>query len=178
MEFKDRLKQLRKEKSISVIKLKGMLNKQESTIRMWENGNSSPDNKTLIKLSEIFNVSTDYLLGLSDYKSEQNASIGEMTGLSDSTLKSLYDNKIFMPEINAFLSNKNIKELLSVLAVYLSPDSSKAFGDNLVSELKKNDSFYRDLKDVSFDYDSILLNQVLNIAEKIFEDMKEGNSNE
>ena len=39
-----------------------------STVAMWESGKSEPDNDTLIKLAEIFDVSTDYLLGRTDQK--------------------------------------------------------------------------------------------------------------
>lgn len=37
-----------------------------STVAMWECGKSEPDNATLLRLSEIFNVSTDFILGRTD----------------------------------------------------------------------------------------------------------------
>ena len=39
------------------------VNKSESTVRMWELEKSQPDNSTLVLLSNIFDVTTDYLLG-------------------------------------------------------------------------------------------------------------------
>lgn len=51
-------------------KLGALVGFERSTIAMWEAGRSEPDNKTLIKLAEIFGVSTDYLLGLTDKKEE------------------------------------------------------------------------------------------------------------
>ena len=39
------------------------VNKGESTVRMWELGKSEPDNETLKILADLFNVTTDYLLG-------------------------------------------------------------------------------------------------------------------
>ena len=61
------LKQLRNEykngKKISQQKLADILGVSRSTVAMWENGLSQPDNDTLIRIANYFNVSTDYLLG-------------------------------------------------------------------------------------------------------------------
>lgn len=70
MEFKDRLKALRTQKKLSAADLAKNLvpAKSESAIRMWEAGKNKPDADTLIKLAEYFDCTTDYLLGLSEYK--------------------------------------------------------------------------------------------------------------
>ena len=60
------LVKLRKEASISQLELAERLDVSQQTISKYENGNREPDNGTLIKLSEIFNCSTDYLLGRSN----------------------------------------------------------------------------------------------------------------
>ncbi len=39
------------------------LNISRTTISMWESGNCQPDNDTLVKIAEYFDVSTDFLLG-------------------------------------------------------------------------------------------------------------------
>lgn len=83
-EFKDRLKELRKEKGITQQQLADLMGKTESLIRKYENGSVFPasamtyqryekgqrelNNGTLVGLANFFNVSTDYLLGLSDEK--------------------------------------------------------------------------------------------------------------
>lgn len=68
MEFKDRIKTTRMERGISPAQLAGYLGKSESAVRAWEIERSKPDADTLIKLAKYFNCTTDYLLGLSDYK--------------------------------------------------------------------------------------------------------------
>jgi len=78
MEFKDRIKELRTNEKISAIELAKKLNKSESAIRMWETGKAKPDCDTLIKLSEYFDVSTNYLLGLSEHKNEKEIKMIEM----------------------------------------------------------------------------------------------------
>lgn len=68
MEFKDIIKKLRNEKGLNTTQLAGLFEKTEAAIRAWESGRSKPDADTLIRLAEYFECSTDYLLGLSDFK--------------------------------------------------------------------------------------------------------------
>ena len=58
------LQSLRQQKKYSQLKLANLLGVSRSTIAMWESGNSQPGNDMLIRISEIFNVSTDYILGV------------------------------------------------------------------------------------------------------------------
>ena len=64
MEF--RLKQLRKKRKISQLKLALDLNMNQNTISRYENMEREADYKTLIKIADYFNVSLDYLLGRND----------------------------------------------------------------------------------------------------------------
>ena len=66
MEF--RLKQLRKEKNISQLKLAFDLNMSQNTISRYETGEREADYASLIKFANYFNVSLDYLLGRTDKK--------------------------------------------------------------------------------------------------------------
>lgn len=57
-----RLKQLRKEKGISQVKLAMDLSVNQNTISRYENGEREADYNMLIKIADYFNVSVDYLL--------------------------------------------------------------------------------------------------------------------
>lgn len=57
------LKDLRTENKYSQKGLADILKVAQNTVSQYENGLREPDNSTLIKLSNLFNVSTDYLLG-------------------------------------------------------------------------------------------------------------------
>ena len=57
------LKKLRTEKKYSQKDLATILDVAQNTISNWEKGVREPDHSTLIKLSDHFNVSIDYLLG-------------------------------------------------------------------------------------------------------------------
>lgn len=61
-----RLKTLRKEKELSQKQLAEILNTTNSSICDWESGRAEPNIEMLIRISEFFGVSVDYLLGLED----------------------------------------------------------------------------------------------------------------
>lgn len=64
----ERLKQLRKEKGIEAQFIAQKINVSKSTYSYYENDKSDPNFETLKKLADIFDVSTDYLLGRTDMK--------------------------------------------------------------------------------------------------------------
>ena len=61
-----RLKELRKKRQISQVKLSIDLNMNQNTISRYENGVREADYETLILFADYFNVSIDYLLGRTD----------------------------------------------------------------------------------------------------------------
>lgn len=61
-----RLKQLRKERRISQVKLAMDLNMNQNSISRYENGEREADYETLIAFADYFGVSVDYLLGRTD----------------------------------------------------------------------------------------------------------------
>jgi len=66
MEF--RLKELRKERKISQLKLALDLCMNQNTISRYENMERQADYKTLIQFADYFDVSIDYLLGRTNEK--------------------------------------------------------------------------------------------------------------
>lgn len=64
----NRIKQLREEKNITQQELADKINGAKSTIAMYEKGTRKPSMQILIKLSDIFDCSIDYLLGKSDVR--------------------------------------------------------------------------------------------------------------
>ena len=57
-----RLKEIRKSKNISQLKLAMDLNTNQNTISRYETGEREPGINELIKIADYFNVSIDYLL--------------------------------------------------------------------------------------------------------------------
>ena len=65
--FGERLKELRLYKKMTQEKLGNLLGVSGNTIYAWETDKQEPSMITLLKLSEIFEVSLDYLFGKIDY---------------------------------------------------------------------------------------------------------------
>ena len=61
-----RLKEIRKAKGISQIKLAMDLHTTQNTISRYETGEREPGINELIKIADYFNVSVDYLLERTD----------------------------------------------------------------------------------------------------------------
>ena len=62
MSFNDQLTKLRKRNNITQIELANLMNVKQYVISSWETGRSEPNISQIIKLSDIFKISTDYLL--------------------------------------------------------------------------------------------------------------------
>lgn len=62
--FSEKLKALRTAKKMTQKDLADKLGVAKSVVSFYESGDRSPSYDTLIKISRIFNVTTDYLLGI------------------------------------------------------------------------------------------------------------------
>ena len=97
MEFKDRLVQLRKEKSLNQENFAKKIGYTRTAISAWEVGRNEPSNADTIKIADFFGVSTDYLLGKSDIRNPEelkkvqfaNAGGLDTKGLDDEDLLEL-----------------------------------------------------------------------------------------
>lgn len=84
----NRIKLLREELNMTQQELADKLDGAKSTVAMYEKGDRKPSMEVLLKLSEIFDCSIDYILGKStirnpeDYKYAYNRP-KEAEGLSD-----------------------------------------------------------------------------------------------
>lgn len=58
-----RLRELRKRKGISQLRLATELNTTQNTVSRYETGEREPGIYELIKIADYFNVSVDYLIG-------------------------------------------------------------------------------------------------------------------
>lgn len=65
--FIERLKALREEKGVSQAQLSKATGLSQSAIAFWETGKRIPNAQAIIILARYFGVTTDYLLGETDY---------------------------------------------------------------------------------------------------------------
>ncbi len=71
MTFGQRLKAYRKEKGLSQDKLASIMYVTRQSVSQWENDKTMPSVDLLLKLSEVFGVSVDVLLGKDEEKTER-----------------------------------------------------------------------------------------------------------
>lgn len=64
--FGQRIKELRQEKGLTQMQLAELLFTTQSTIGKYEREELQPNIEALKKLCKVFEVSSDYILGLSD----------------------------------------------------------------------------------------------------------------
>lgn len=93
----NRIKTLREEFGYTQQDLANKLNSSKSVIGLYENETRKPSLEILLKLSEVFNCSIDYLLGKSDIRNPEeikrvqfaNAGGLDTDGLDEEDLKEL-----------------------------------------------------------------------------------------
>lgn len=66
-EFSKRLKELRLDRKLTQIDVASAVGVSYGIISKWENSKRQPTLENIKSLSLFFNVSSDYLIGLSDY---------------------------------------------------------------------------------------------------------------
>ena len=65
--FSDRLKSLRKSKKLTQVQISELIGVQQGTYSRWENGTLEPGLEYVVKLANLFETTTDYLLGQTPY---------------------------------------------------------------------------------------------------------------
>lgn len=118
----ERIKRARKTAKLTQEELAIKVNTTKGTISNYENGHSTPSNQMLVELSEILNVTTDYLLGKDDHETTNVQSFdigyklkklrlsrnitqkrfGEMFGLAESTI-SMYERDERKPDYDTLI---------------------------------------------------------------------------
>ena len=120
--FAHRLKELRTEKDMSLNELAEALQTTSQSLSLYERAERTASIELLAKAAKYFNVSTDYLMGLSNNKNEHNndnmtlkeaSEITErLTGLNQNTISSLCNYNLRSREcieiINVFFEQKEL----------------------------------------------------------------------
>ena len=90
----DRIKFLREQKNYTQTDLAKKLGITRSSVNAWELGISVPSTQYIVELSNIFSVSTDYLLGV-----KKTSSI-DISGLTQGDIEMIYS-------LTEYLKSKN-----------------------------------------------------------------------
>lgn len=111
--FGKRLKKLRENAELKQEELATKIGLSTSTIGMYENERRQPDYDTLLKISDFFDVSVDYLLGKTSVKKYEKPYDTELEEVLFSKAKDLSDEdkKAVMNVIDAIKRNIDNKDL-------------------------------------------------------------------
>lgn len=122
-----RLEQLRRKKGLDkgdVAKAIGVSNATYG--RMESGGVDSITGKSLKALADLYNVSTDFILGLTDNPEPFYHDIGEL-GLSAEAVKHLLTDNVNPDVVNELLLNKNFRQATKSMAIYFSGQMDETY---------------------------------------------------
>lgn len=80
----ERIKALREQHNLTQVELAKRLRITRSSVNAWEQGISVPSTQYIVELSNIFKVSTDYLLGVN------STTTIDASGLSDKDIELIH----------------------------------------------------------------------------------------
>ena len=109
--FDERLKLLRKKCGYTQVSLAETLGVSKGTVAMWETGKRTPDFETLIRLSDLFDVRTDYILGKSNDSSSAKLS-DDIEQLERWELESVYTDLMKLYIFLDSFGQKDVENLI------------------------------------------------------------------
>ena len=116
--IRERLQDLMKERKLTQSELAAKIGMDVSTLsRFISNATGKLGDENIKKIAKEFEVSTDFLLGVTDIPDRMNYDIAEL-GLSVQAAKNLYTGKVNAEVVNRLLENKNFAAMTNMIAHY------------------------------------------------------------
>ena len=132
-----RLQDLMKEHKITQAVLAKKIGVTESTLSRFINGTKDTLSlDQMIGIARIFNVSTDFLLCMTDVPDRKNYDISEL-GLSAEAARNLYTGRTNPQVVSRLLENRRFAQLTNMIALY--------FDDTLASGFAVQNQMYQTL---------------------------------
>ncbi|MCC0642475.1 MULTISPECIES: helix-turn-helix transcriptional regulator [unclassified Clostridioides] len=146
-----KLKQLRIKNNLKQSDVALLLNVTQGAVGMYENDKRTPSAELIVRLAELFNVTTDYLLGHTETNYSVNANIPEMPSIvneEDTFIYNILDEKKdieSLEDMNKLLENTDCNdEVKEVLRKYIQLNEIdkkviERIVDNAYERLKEED---------------------------------------
>lgn len=141
-----RLRTLISEKDTNITKVAKAAGVTRQAVSAYQDGSSQPTADTLTKISKHFNISVDWLLGLSEAKTNNPKvkEICEYTGLSEEVVNALHywknDKQERVNHLNKLFSLQETKYFLLELFGYC--DKCEEYADKVYKKTKEYDYKY------------------------------------
>ena len=134
---RDRIWDLLKERKVTQAELAARIGCSESSLSRFISGKTDKlGDENIIRIAKAFNVSTDFLLGVTTVPDRKNYEIGEL-GLSAQVARNLYTGKANAQVVNYLLESPRFLELTYTLEQY--------FNDTLAAGYAAQNQLYTTL---------------------------------
>lgn len=134
---RDRIWDLLKERKVTQAELAARIGCSESSLSRFISGKTDKlGDENIIRIAKAFNVSTDFLLGVTTVPDRKNYEIGEL-GLSAQAARNLYTGKANAQVVNYLLESPRFLELTHTLEQY--------FNDTLAAGYAAQNQLYTTL---------------------------------
>lgn len=115
----DRLRELRERDKLTQGELAARIGTSASTLSRIEKGEiESPGSDIVVRLARVFRVSTDFLLGITDYPDQKNYEVGQL-GLSSEAARRLNSGEVDMRALNRMVTNPCFPTISRNISSYL-----------------------------------------------------------
>lgn len=115
----DRVRELRERDKLTQGELAARIGTSASTLSRIEKGEiESPGSDIVVKLARMFRVSTDFLLGITDYPDQKNYEVGQL-GLSPEATRRLNSGEVDMSALNRMVTNPCFPTISRNISSYL-----------------------------------------------------------
>lgn len=116
--IRDRIQDLMKSRKVTQAELAAKIGCSESTLSRFISGKTDKlGDESIIRIAKAFNVSTDFLLGVTTVPDRKNYEIDEL-GLSAQAARNLYTGKANAQVVNYLLESPRFLELTYILEQY------------------------------------------------------------
>lgn len=110
--FAKRIIELRKEKGLTQAQLAEAVGVSKTSANFYESAGRAPDIQVLARYAEVLGVTSDYLIGLSDNRTTENAATGAELGLADETIAKLKNYQNIRTALQGLLEKTGDEEIL------------------------------------------------------------------
>lgn len=149
---RERLQDLMKREKMTQAQLSKRIDVAESTLSRFISGKTDKlSDENITRIAKVFNVSTDFLLGVVDEPDRKNYDISEL-GLTTAAAKNLYTDKVNTEVLNLLLTNPHFAESTYLISRYLNEELAVGFAaqnqiyDSIAEIVSGNAQVVHDIK--------------------------------
>ena len=113
-----RIRELRVAQGYSQVTLAKRLGVSKQAVSNWENDNIQPSIEMLLRLAQLFSVSTDYLLGLTETKNHPNTDLHDLH-LGDDMIELLKSGKLNNRLLSELALHKDFQRFLVDIEIFV-----------------------------------------------------------